>query len=88
MFLPGMAGLPLRQAVEDLNLVVIMEQFRSQYFDDNMTVESVPMISLGRFAGSHIGGQPRRMLTLNLLQARPLRNLPSPIYVEFCIFRP
>lgn len=42
MFLAGMAGRPFRQAIEDLNLVVIMEQFRSQYFDSNMTVESVP----------------------------------------------
>lgn len=88
MFLPGMAGLPLRQAIEDVNLVVIMEQFRSQYFDGNMAIESVPLISLSRFAGSHIGGQPRRVLTLSLLQARLLHNLPSPVCVGSCIFRP
>lgn len=41
-FLSGMASLPMRQAVKDLNLVVAIVHFRDQYLDGNMTVESVP----------------------------------------------
>ena len=42
ILLSGMAGLPTRQAVKDSNLVVAIVQFRDQYLEGNMTVESVP----------------------------------------------